>query len=334
MDDFKGSKCIVCGSAFTETDDIVVCPDCGTPYHRACYKTIGHCVNDALHESGESWKPDVPAEKKELTDTLCARCGKQNSENVLFCEACGFPLKSFIKTEKQPFYRPPNDETAKDNLFLHPQMVNFSDPLCGFNPDEEFDGVKLSEIAAFVDKNTHYYLPIFKSFKTFGRYFSWNLTAFLFPELYFAYRKMIPTALLALILRLVLLLPNFIYMFSAIDVGEISTLASSVNVASKSFSAFSVIFVLADYLRMWLFSTNANKLYYRKAIHDIKTCKEKKPITGCGEEILADPSAFSGMLHKKGGTSAIWLAIFTILLVVPFMAIGMVATAQGGMANL
>jgi DNA-directed RNA polymerase subunit RPC12/RpoP len=334
MDDFKGSKCIVCGNAFTETDDIVVCPECGTPYHRACYKSVGHCVNDTLHESRESWKPDIDPVKTELTDTLCARCGKQNSENALFCEACGFPLKSFIKTEKQPFYRPPTDETGQDNLFLHPQYVNFSDPLCGFNPEEEFDGVKLSEIADYVDKNTHYYLPIFKSFKTFGRYFSWNLTAFLFPELYFAYRKMIPTAVLAFILRMVLLLPNFIYMFSSIDAGELSVLASTVNVSSKSFSALAVIFVLADYIRMWTFSTNANRLYYKKAIHDIKMCKEKNTITGVGEELISDHSSFSGILHKKGGTSSVWLAVFTVLLVIPFLAIGMLASAQGGITNL
>ena len=35
MSNYLGSKCIMCGQEFKENDDIVVCPDCGTPYHRA-----------------------------------------------------------------------------------------------------------------------------------------------------------------------------------------------------------------------------------------------------------------------------------------------------------
>ena len=32
MADYTGKKCIVCGGVFSENDDIVVCPECGTPY--------------------------------------------------------------------------------------------------------------------------------------------------------------------------------------------------------------------------------------------------------------------------------------------------------------
>ncbi len=34
MINFTGIKCPVCGKAFTDEDDIVVCPKCGAPYHR------------------------------------------------------------------------------------------------------------------------------------------------------------------------------------------------------------------------------------------------------------------------------------------------------------
>ena len=40
-----GEKCFVCGQVFTDNDDVVVCPDCGTPYHRACWQKNGACVN-------------------------------------------------------------------------------------------------------------------------------------------------------------------------------------------------------------------------------------------------------------------------------------------------
>ena len=40
-------KCFSCGEVFKDGDDIVVCPECGTPYHRECYLKEGKCINDA-----------------------------------------------------------------------------------------------------------------------------------------------------------------------------------------------------------------------------------------------------------------------------------------------
>ena len=45
MSNFTGSKCIICENEFNDNDDIVVCPECGTPYHRECYQKEGKCVN-------------------------------------------------------------------------------------------------------------------------------------------------------------------------------------------------------------------------------------------------------------------------------------------------
>ena len=58
--DYKGIKCPVCDKPFTENDDIVVCPVCGAPYHRGCYKEKGACIFTDLHESGKTWAPPVP----------------------------------------------------------------------------------------------------------------------------------------------------------------------------------------------------------------------------------------------------------------------------------
>ena len=44
MMDLSGIPCPVGGKPFTKDDDIVVCPVCGAPYHRACYQEAGHCV--------------------------------------------------------------------------------------------------------------------------------------------------------------------------------------------------------------------------------------------------------------------------------------------------
>ena len=48
---YQGVCCPVCGKPFQEGDDIVVCPECGAPHHRECYKSLGHCaLQDQLHQ--------------------------------------------------------------------------------------------------------------------------------------------------------------------------------------------------------------------------------------------------------------------------------------------
>ena len=47
MNDYVGCVCSVCNKPFAAGDDIVVCPECGTPYHRACYQAAGGCIAGA-----------------------------------------------------------------------------------------------------------------------------------------------------------------------------------------------------------------------------------------------------------------------------------------------
>ncbi|MBO5103830.1 MAG: hypothetical protein J6B74_02035 [Ruminococcus sp.] len=46
---FVGEKCVFCGEVFKDGDDVVVCPECGSPHHRECYKKENRCANIALH---------------------------------------------------------------------------------------------------------------------------------------------------------------------------------------------------------------------------------------------------------------------------------------------
>ena len=59
----SGIPCVACGKKFTPEDDIVVCPECGAPYHRACYKELGHCVHADRHAEGPgpTWHPMLHA---------------------------------------------------------------------------------------------------------------------------------------------------------------------------------------------------------------------------------------------------------------------------------
>ncbi|MFR2561998.1 MAG: RING finger protein [Anaeromassilibacillus sp.] len=68
--DYTGLKCPVCGKPFTSDDDIVVCPECGAPYHRACYQQAGHCIFQEKHGTPDAWKPRKSKRKQTPKEDL------------------------------------------------------------------------------------------------------------------------------------------------------------------------------------------------------------------------------------------------------------------------
>ena len=63
--DLNGQKCPACGRSFDHDDDIVVCPVCGTPQHRACWDERGECVNASRHAEGYVWQPEAAGYRAE-----------------------------------------------------------------------------------------------------------------------------------------------------------------------------------------------------------------------------------------------------------------------------
>lgn len=53
---YTGCKCDACQNIFKKDDDVIVCPICGTPHHRLCYKNLNNCVHADKHESDYSWE--------------------------------------------------------------------------------------------------------------------------------------------------------------------------------------------------------------------------------------------------------------------------------------
>ena len=76
---YDNAVCDGCGQPLLEGEDIVVCPDCGTPQHRKCYELNNRCVNEHLHESGFVWQnpnasdepetPEIKENKEEYEET-------------------------------------------------------------------------------------------------------------------------------------------------------------------------------------------------------------------------------------------------------------------------
>lgn len=93
MTRYTGNHCPVCEQAFTDEDDIVVCPDCGTPYHRACWQKVGVCMHKSEHAAGFEWQPEVgPDADKAAHEATCPNCGTHNTPGAVRCAHCGCPL--------------------------------------------------------------------------------------------------------------------------------------------------------------------------------------------------------------------------------------------------
>lgn len=267
MIDYSGQVCIVCNKPFTEHDDVVVCPECGTPYHRECYHAAGHCVNDALHQSGGSWQ----IEKHQ----------QQEAEKKAAHRA---------EMEQQAAQRARDGMTDVSNSPMYDGFRMNNDPCLGLDPDEQLDDVTVKEMTSFIATNRFYYLPIFRMMKVTGRKLSFNLTCLFFPQYYFANRKMWAMALLSILLRFAIAIPSSLLVLSErlgltfewIDTQ--STLFSMiVNVTSIADLAFSIICCLFG-----------NYFYYRFARKKIKSVKKETQV----------PEQLYPNLTEAGGTSA------------------------------
>ena len=88
MPKYYGCPCEGCGKPLTLRDDIVVCPDCGAPYHRDCYEKLGRCIHSAAHAAGYEWK--FPYQESELC--TCPACGERTLRSEEHCRCCGAVL--------------------------------------------------------------------------------------------------------------------------------------------------------------------------------------------------------------------------------------------------
>lgn len=97
---YIGNICRGCNKVFTQDDDIVVCPECGTPQHRECYEKENRCVNYENHAEGLVWQSEIkhePEKKEEKKAEMltCPNCGHQNPPGATVCENCSMKFTLF-----------------------------------------------------------------------------------------------------------------------------------------------------------------------------------------------------------------------------------------------
>lgn len=311
--DFLGKKCPVCSKNFHEYDDIVVCPKCGAPYHRDCYKEKGKCIFTDLHKTGEKWH-DEENEAEDSHFEVCPHCGRYNPKGAVSCHACGEFLHN-DKTGQNTNNQPNPFDYDNDDYSNGMPFVVFMDPMGGVSPEDDFDGVSGAEIAKCVKINTPYYMRVFSRIKVTGSS-KFNFAAFLFGGGWYLYRKQyLKGAILTLIMFILMIGQDLIgYFYSNSkwiwlmnNVGQNATYQDYFSLMFSQYSSGEIFLLFMPYI-LSLFSWiimfwcgfNGNKNYYRHTIAKIKKIKAEKN----GDEV-------SKILNEVGGvnTAIAWSLI-------------------------
>lgn len=198
---YIGENCPVCGAVFTEADDIVVCPECGTPHHRGCYSAHGGCANAEKHAEGFAWTPSNPAPSmggmqpvpQDAAGTvICPRCGAPNAAEEPVCTNCGARL--YLR----PTPMPPMPQGQMPDWSNAPYVAGGT----LISPDETIGGNTVRDTAQYVRVAAHRYIPKFYKLEKKGGKVSWNWAAFFFAPYWFFYRKLYAVGSILLVLLL------------------------------------------------------------------------------------------------------------------------------------
>lgn len=276
MAQYWGEPCPVCKKKFKEGDDIVVCPECGTPYHRACWEEVGHCVHEAEHAAGFEWKPSLaegPAE------AVCPNCGTHNPAGATYCNHCGVPLPrpgaqpqpktgpdaGPVYAREQSGYRPRRPENE-------PRMTAYAAGRDGgiyrreIGPDDPIDGIKARDWASFVGRSSSYYLMQFFRMSETRRKLGLSFSVLLFGPAYYFYRKMWREGAFYAVLSLVFAVPNALLLL--MDAGVVGTAGWNISLLSTMADVCYIASLILSVV-MCLFAVYLYKQAAAKRIQDI-----------------------------------------------------------------
>lgn len=173
---YENEICPVCKEEFCKGDDIVVCPECGTPHHRECYNLAGKCVNTGLHKAGY----DYQKEKKENVNILKNEPIIQHTEN---------------QDDIIPIIGNAENESDDNNITKKPlnpvDIFKITDTDTVYEKDSQtIDGESVADFAATIKVNVPKFINKFKEMEAKNKKASWNWCAFFFGPIYLLARKM------------------------------------------------------------------------------------------------------------------------------------------------
>lgn len=311
---FEGSTCPVCEQELKQNDDIVVCPKCGAPHHRECYKTNNACAFESRHDEGFIWQKEESSEQQSDGEPLrCIFCGTENPSDRLYCTDCNRPL--FHSADNVSRSNEPSGDEAPANPTAGPFYVSGSEII--ISDSETIDDVPIGDIKRFVRNTFFYYVPTFYIMARQCKKITLNLAALFLHGLWFISRKMYILGSFLLTMQLALQFGISYFNARYIEYIEPSLLqATSENYSSVLMTStmeyvtenpyFAMILIGLTALSYALYAFSglfANHIYKRTCIKRIK-------------EINANASSaedFNEKLDSQGGISIIATLIFGII---------------------
>lgn len=228
MNEYLDKCCGECGRRLSEDDDIAVCPECGTPIHRACW--TGKCPNEDKHAEGYDWKSENRADEAR-GKKRCSICGEEIGEDIIYCRDCGVPMHKtcYSRTGRCPNNHGERGEYSQGGDFLgdNPNVISFSSfeefidgmekkPIRDNETGEELTcyGVRQKELINFLGKR-HFSTPrlvtLFLRMANSGKRISFNFFAGILLPYYQFYQKVTGPAFILLLVNFILSLPYTIY---------------------------------------------------------------------------------------------------------------------------
>lgn len=316
----NGIQCDICGKPFVDGDDVVVCPECGTPQHRACYHKLGHCVHQNRHAEGYEWKapaskgPSIPLEQQKTAEKgylMCSRCGTVNPAGNTKCELCGYPLK---ETGSRI---PGGDREVQDEDGNSGTYAEFIREQYNVNPNEKLtDELSAREVAAFVGPGSLNFLYKFRAMLQHHSAVSLNLGAFFFHAFYCFYRKMYKIGAVLLGVMLLSYIPfliRFVPYFQEMLASGATTLADFIRINTLSpyyepLMAASGIARYANLIISVLSGLFFNHFYLKRVTDEVHIQRYRGHAAAGTEQYYTN-------LARRGGTSplSVLLSILAIL---------------------
>ena len=224
--DYKNQICGGCGLPMREGEDIVFCPECGAPQHRACYEKEGRCVFADRHGEGFAWEASQMSAAPE-EGVLCPVCGHKNAPNAPECAHCGQPFTAEALHKPAPtpqreistsqlvdnlFFDAPRGETElqlDDNerdqveFVLSQRMLQATPGMTEEQTQERLCGHPLRQVMTFISSHALTFVNKFRRLES-GKAFTWNWAAFFLTPYWFFYRKLYKPGIVILTVRICL----------------------------------------------------------------------------------------------------------------------------------
>lgn len=290
MSRFAHKLCPVCRAPFGENDDIVVCPECGTPHHRACWERKGCCAVGQYHAEGFVWDGRLPDEQEKPEAQPQPNIDPHHAE--------------------YPQGTPIADEPLDINKFAEEIIASQHDP----SDERGEDGVSMHELFSYSGGSLHY-LSAFSMFRlkemrrTPLRNISINLCAGLLQPLNQFYRRLDGLGVLLTIWAFASVIPAIV-----IEIG----LTDGSTALTNGLSLLQMLLNLISFLITAGLCLYGDYIYYRTAVRRIKK------IRAAYDDGRAE--GYFERLEEKGNPSILRMII--AVLVISILAAGATVLAQ------